>query len=42
MSVDLTHYLGIGLKLSNDPDFDFYEEVIDKNPQYSNYEFIRV
>ena len=41
MSVDLTHYLGIGVKLSDDPDFDFYEEVIDKNPQYSNYEFIR-
>ena len=41
MSVDLTHYLGIGIKLSDDPDFDFYEDVIDKNPQYSNYEFIR-
>ena len=41
MSVDLTHYLGIGIKLSDDPDFDFYEEVIGKNPQYSNYEFIR-
>lgn len=41
MSVDLTHYLGIGVKLSDDPDFDFYEEIIDKNPQYSNYEFIR-
>lgn len=41
MSVDLTHYLGIGIKLSDDPDFDFYEDIIDKNPQYSNYEFIR-
>ena len=39
MSVDLTHYLGIGLQLP--VDFDKYDEVIDKYPQYSRYQFIR-
>lgn len=39
MSVDLTHYLGIGIKLP--VDFDKYDELIDQYPQYSNYEFIR-
>jgi hypothetical protein len=37
----MTHYFGIGLKLTDDPDFDKYEEFIDKCPQYSRYEFIR-
>ena len=41
MSVSMTHYFGIGLKLTEDPDFDSYEEFIDKYPQYSRYEFIR-
>lgn len=39
MSVDLTHYLGIGLPLP--VDFDKYDEIIDKYPQYSRYQFIR-
>ena len=38
MSVDLTHYLGIGIKLSDDPDFDFYENVIDKKLSAPNKE----
>jgi hypothetical protein len=37
----MTHYFGIGLKLTDEPDFDKYEEFIDKHPQYSRYEFIR-
>lgn len=41
MGVDLTHYLGIGLKLTDDPDFDKYDEFIDRYPQYSRYEFIQ-
>ena len=41
MSVSMTHYFGIGLKLTDDPDFDKYEEFIDKYPQYSRYEFLR-
>lgn len=39
MSVDLTHYLGVGVNLP--VDFDKYDEIIDKYPQYSRYEFIR-
>ena len=41
MSVSMTHYFGIGLKLTDDPDFDKYEEFIDKYPKYSRYEFLR-
>jgi hypothetical protein len=41
MSVDLTHYLGIGVKLSDDPDFDKFDAIEEKYPQYSQYEFIR-
>lgn len=41
MSVDITHYLGIGVKLTDNPDFDLYDEIIDKYPQYSRYEFLR-
>ena len=41
MSVSMTHYFGIGLKLTDNPDFDKYEDFIDKYPQYSRYEFIR-
>jgi hypothetical protein len=41
MSVSMTHYFGIGLKLTDNPDFDKYEEFIDRYPQYSRYEFIR-
>lgn len=41
MSVDITHYLGIGVKLTDSPDFDLYDEIIDKYPQYSRYEFLR-
>ena len=39
MSVDLTHYFGIGLQIP--VDFDKYDEIIDKYPQYSNFNFIR-
>ena len=41
MSVDITHYFGIGVKLTDDPDFDKYETILVKYPQYSQYEFIR-
>lgn len=41
MSVEITHFFGIGIKLSDNPDFDKYEEIIDKYPQYSRYNFIR-
>lgn len=41
MSVDITHFFGIGIKLSDNPDFDKYDEIIDKYPQYSRYSFIR-
>jgi hypothetical protein len=41
MSVSMTHYFGIGFKLTDDQDFDKYEEFIDKYPQYSRYEFLR-
>ena len=41
MSVDITHYFGIGVKLTDDPDFDKYETILDNYPQYSQYEFIR-
>ena len=41
MSVDITHFFGIGIKLSDNPDFDKYDEIIDKYPQYSSYSFIR-
>ena len=27
MSVSMTHYFGIGLKLTDDPDFDKYDEL---------------
>ena len=41
MSVDITHYLGIGVKLTDDPDFYNYETTLANYPQYSQYEFIR-
>ena len=41
MSVDITHYFGIGVKLTDDPDFAKYENILAKYPQYSQYEFIR-
>ena len=41
MSVDMTHYFGIGLKLTDDPDFDILNDFEEKYPQYSVYEFIR-
>ena len=41
MGVDITHYFGIGVKLTDDPDFDKFETILDNYPQYSQYEFIR-
>ena len=41
MSVDMTHYFGVGLKLTDDPDFDRLHDFEDKYPQYSVYEFMR-
>ena len=41
MGVDATHYFGIGIKLTDDPDFDKFETILDNYPQYSQYEFIR-
>ena len=41
MSVDITHYFGIGVKLTDDPDFDKYETILANYSQYSQYEFIR-
>ena len=41
MSVDITHYFGIGVKLTDNPDFDKYEEFEENYPQYSRYQFIR-
>ena len=41
MGIDITHYFGIGVKLTDDPDFDKYETILVKYPQYSQYEFIR-
>ena len=39
MSVDVTHYFGVGIELP--VDFDLYDEVINSYPQYSLYKFIR-
>ena len=39
MSVDVTHYFGVGIELP--VDFDLYDEVINSYPQYSPYKFIR-
>ena len=41
MSVDITHYFGIGVKLTDDPDFYNYETILANYPQYSQGEFIR-
>ena len=43
MSVSMTHYFGIGLKLTDKEidDFDKYNDFEDKYPQYSRYEFMR-
>ena len=41
MSVDITHYFGIGVKITDDPDFYNYETILANYPQYSQYEFIR-
>ena len=41
MGVYATHYFRIGFKLTDDPDFDKYETILDNYPQYSQYEFIR-
>ena len=43
MSVDMTHYFGIGIKLTDKEidDFDKYNDFEDKYPQYSRYEFMR-
>ena len=41
MSVDITYYFGIGVKLTDNPDFDKYENILANYSQYSQYEFIR-
>ena len=41
MSVSMTHYFGIGLKLTDNPYFDKLEEFEENYPQYSRYQFIR-
>jgi hypothetical protein len=43
MSVSMTHYFGIGIKLTDKEidDFDKYNDFEDKYPQYSRYEFMR-
>lgn len=41
MSVNITHYFGIGVKLTDDPDFYNYETTLANYPQYSQYEFVR-
>jgi hypothetical protein len=40
MGVDLTHYLGIGVKLDYDTYYEKVDEYETKNPKYSCYEFI--
>ena len=43
MSVSMTHYFGIGIKLTDKEidNFDKYNDFEDKYPQYSRYEFMR-
>lgn len=41
MSVDITHYFGIGVLLTNNPDWDLLDMIEEKYPQYSRYEFVR-
>ena len=43
MSVDMTHYFGIGVKLVDEEinDFDPLHDLEDKYPECSAYEFIR-
>lgn len=43
MSVSMTHYFGIGIKLTDKEidDFDKYNDFEDKYPQYSRYGFMR-
>ena len=41
MSVNITHYFGIGVTLTDDPDFYNYETTLANYPQYSQYEFVR-
>lgn len=39
MSVNVTHYFGVGIELP--VNFDLYDEVINSYPQYCRYECIR-
>ena len=32
MGVDITHYFGIEAKLTDDPDFDKFEAILDNYP----------
>ncbi len=39
MSVDITHYLGIGYQLDYDENIDIVESFLDVHPEYSEYNF---
>lgn len=39
MSVELTHYLGIGYKLDYDNNIEKVENFLDEHPGYSEYDF---
>lgn len=42
MSVDMTHYFGIGIKLTDEiDDYDPIHDLEDKYPECSEYQFIR-
>lgn len=40
MSVGLTHYLGIGIKLDYDTNEEKIEDFLDKHPEYSDYKHL--
>lgn len=40
MSVELTHYLGIGYKLDYDSNVEKIEAFLDKHPEYSEYKYL--
>ena len=39
MSVDVTHYLGIGYQLDYDENIDKVDSFLDAHPEYSEYSF---
>ena len=40
MSVDLTHYLGIGYKLDYDENYEKIDAFLDEHPEYSEYKHL--